>query len=93
MSGITVMAWCREHGIFPSTYYHRQRKAFEVVSAKQEVCFIEVPVMQSAESFGEAVASARCKDISIDIYFGADSETLKSVFEALRTLIAIASST
>lgn len=42
MSGMTVMAWRRECGISPSTYYHRQRKVFEVVSAKQEVCFAEV---------------------------------------------------
>ncbi len=84
MSGMTVMAWCREHGISPSTFYHRQRKVFEVVGAKQEVCFTEVPVMPSAESSGSAVASVRCGDMSIDIYSGADSETLKAVFETLK---------
>lgn len=40
--------------------------------------------MPSAESSGAAVASVSCKDMRINIYSGADSETLKAVFEALR---------
>ena len=83
-SGMTVTEWCHEHGIAVSTYYHRQRKFFEVVAANQEVCFTEVPVMPSAESSGSAVASVRCGGMSVEVYSGADSETLKAVFEALR---------
>lgn len=83
-SGMTE-EWCREHGISESTYYNRQQKIFEVVSANQEVCFTEVLVMQPIKSNSMAVALVQCGDISIDIYSGAGKETLKSIFGTLKS--------
>lgn len=83
-SGMTVTAWCQEHGISASTYYHRQRKVYEVVSANQEVRFAQVPVMPEHTS-NSAVASVQYGDANIEVYQGADSKTLRTIFEALKS--------
>lgn len=41
--------------------------------------------MKSVESDNAAIAVVRCKDMSIDIYAGADGETLKSIFGAIKS--------
>ena len=34
-SGLTVKQWCVEHLISPQTYYHWQRRLFDIVKTQQ----------------------------------------------------------
>ncbi len=81
-SGQRVSKWCAEHDIPVSAYYSRQRKVFRAVSAENEVCFAEIPVRPANAG---TVASIQCGELRVDIYAGAEAETIESIIRVLRS--------
>ena len=81
-SGQQVSKWCEEHGIPVSTYYSWQRKVFKAVSAKNEVCFTEIPVRPIN---ADIAASIQCGELQVDIHTGADAETIQTIIRALKS--------
>lgn len=81
-SGQRVSEWCGEHGIPISTYYSWQRKVYLAAVSENEVCFTEVPVRLAAV---EIAASVQCGELRVDIYMGADPETIQAIIRALKS--------
>ena len=84
-SGQTVSEWCSENGIAVSTYYVWQRKVFEAVTAKAEVCFAEVPVYSSAAAMSSTAAVLRAGDLTIELCNGADAATIRAIIQAIES--------
>ncbi len=82
-SGLTVAQWCQENGIPTSTYYARQRKVFQAAAARQEPCFVKVPVGEAAAA-SNAAATIRLEGLSIDVYSGTDADTLRAILQAAK---------
>ena len=80
-SGQRVSEWCAEQGIPVSTYYSWQRKVFQAVTAKTEVCFAEIPARPAGSG---TVASIQSGELRIEIHAGADSETIRAIVQALK---------
>ena len=79
-SGISVKNWCRENGVSEKTYYDWQRRIFRGVQ--------EDPSPEFAELHGSgfrapAVASLEMAGVSVQVYAGADEQTLHALFRAL----------
>ena len=84
-SGQTVSQWCRENGVAVSTYFLWQRKVFQAVSEKAEVCFAEVPVY-SAESVASSTAVViHAGKLEIELYSGADAATIRAIIQAIQS--------
>lgn len=81
-SGQRVSEWCGEHGIAVSTYYSWQRKVFRAAVSEDEVCFAEVSV-RPAEV--ETAASIQCGELRVNIHAGADTETIRTIIQALKS--------
>lgn len=79
-SGLKVAEWCAEHDIPVSTYYKWQRKVFQAVTERQEVCFAEVPIATPLERIA---ATIRVRNLSVEIHAGADSATIQAIIQAL----------
>ncbi len=84
-SSLTVTQWCWENGISVSSYYYRQKQVFDAITESQKVCFKDAPVTQVTTRPGSAVASVQYSNASIEVYQGADSKTLRAIFEALKS--------
>ena len=87
-SSLTVTQWCRENGISVSSYYYRQKQVFDAIAENQKICFKEVtvaPVTQVTSQPSSAVALVQYANSSIEVYQGADSKTLRAIFEALKS--------
>ncbi len=82
-SGMTVHQWCKENGVPTSTYYGWQRKVFAAVTQAQEVCFAEVPVEERKQNVGGMVAAIAVGKHRIEVYSGADSDTLQEIIKAV----------
>ena len=78
-SGQSVKSWCRENGVSEQTYYKWQRKLLEELEA-QRVQFAAVPVPVS----NRAVAAVEYGAVRVEVYAGADSETLQALLRAVR---------
>lgn len=80
-SGQKVSEWCSEQGIAVSTYYNWQRKVYQTVTGEPEVCFTEI----SARPAGRGTAaSIKSGELRIEIYAGADAETIRAIIQALK---------
>lgn len=81
-SGRKVSDWCAEQGIPVSTYYSWQRKVYQAVTAEPEVCFTEISARPAGR---ETAAKVQWGELQVDIYVGADGETIRAIIEALKT--------
>ena len=79
-SGLKVAEWCAENEIAVSTYYSWQRKVFQAVTDREEICFVEVPVTAPVS---KTTATIRMRDIRIEIHSGADAATIRAMIQAL----------
>ena len=81
-SGLTVVQWCQENGIAVSTYFSWQRKVFQALKEVQKITFAEVPVMEASPFPGHVVASLEISGVQIQVYEGADTNTLQALLQA-----------
>ena len=87
---ITVKQWCKEHGITPSTYYRWERevlsKAKETEQSSSIVSFAAIPIRElPSRNSSERIATFRYRELSLDVYSGAEAETLSLLLEVLRS--------
>ena len=92
-SGISVKKWCEERGIDRKTYYRWEKeilaKASQQLAVREQTdvpAFIEVREGARSERVREGAVAARLHTAvgELDIYVGADRETLRAVVEALK---------
>ena len=92
-SGMSVKKWCEERGIDRKTYYRWEKEILAKTSQELAVreqmdipAFIEVREGPRFERIREGAVAARLHTAlgSLDIYAGADRETLRAVVEALK---------
>ena len=84
-SGLTVVQWCQENGIAVSTYFSWQRKVFQALKEVQEVTFAELPVMEASPFPRHVVASLEISGVQIQVYEGADTNTLQALLQAAKS--------
>ena len=84
-SGLTVGQWCEKNGIAVSTYFSWQRRVFQTVKEVRQAIFAEVPVLEDFHPIGHVVASEEVGGVRMQIYEGADKNTLQAVFEAVKS--------
>ena len=84
-SGLTVVQWCQENGIAVSTYFSWQRKVFQALKEVQEVTFAEVPVLEYSQPSWHVAASVEVSGIQIQVYEGADTNTLQALLQAAKS--------
>ena len=98
-SGKTIKVWCDENGVNVKTYYHWQKKVCletcrdietiqksmpEVLPKKEKIIFAELNIPRN--NVGKIAVSIKRDNMNINVYSGADSSTVETVFAALRTL-------
>ena len=92
-SGMSVKKWCEERKIDRKTYYRWEKeilaKASQQLAMREQIdipAFIEVRAGPRSERIREGAVAARLYTAlgSLDIYVGADRETLRAVVEALK---------
>ena len=76
-----VSEWCSERGIPVSTYYSWQRKVFQAVTTEAEVCFTEISARPAGRGTAASIESG---ELRIEIYAGADVETVRAIIQALK---------
>ena len=84
-SGQTVSQWCRENGVAISTYYLWQRRVFQAVSERAEVCFAEVPVYSTVLTVGSTAAVIHTGEVKIELCCGADTATIRAIIQAIQS--------
>lgn len=84
-SGLTVVQWCQENGIAVSTYFSWQRKVFQALKEVQKITFAEVPVMEASPFPGHVAASLEISGVQIQVYEGADKNTLQALLQAAKS--------
>lgn len=84
-SGLTVVQWCQENGIAVSTYFSWQRKVFQALKEGQKITFAEVPVMEASPFPRHVVASLEISGVQIQVYEGADKNTLQALLQAAKS--------
>lgn len=84
-SGLTVVQWCQENEIAVSTYFSWQRKVFQALKEVQEITFAEVPVLEYSQPSGHVAASVEVSGIQIQVYEGADKDTLQALLQAAKS--------
>ena len=84
-SGQTVSQWCKENGVAVSTYYVWQRKVFQTVSEKAEVCFAEVPVYTAVSAASSTAAVIHAGKLEIELCSGADAATIRAIIQAIQS--------
>lgn len=82
---VSVVQWCQENGIAVSTYFSWQRKVFQTLKEVQKVTFSEVPAIEASPFPGHVVASLKVRGIQIQIYEGADKNTLQALLQAAKS--------
>ena len=92
-SGMSVKKWCEERRIDRKTYYRWEKeilaKASQQLAVREQTdipAFIEVQEEPRSERARESAVAARLYTAlgKLDIYAGADLETLRAVLEALK---------
>ena len=89
-SGLSVRAWCKEHGVSKETYYRWERELLTGVRRNgtppsTAVTFAELPApKQVSRNVAERCATLHTDNASLDIYSGCDAEQLKILVELLR---------
>ena len=84
-SGQTVSQWCRENGVAIATYYLWQRRVFQAVSERAEVCFAEVPVYSTAPTVGNTAAVIHAGGLKIELCSGANTATIRAIIQAIQS--------
>ena len=84
-SGLPVGQWCQENGIAVSTYFAWQRRVFETLKEIQEVTFAEMPVMECCHPSGQVAASLEISGVRVQVYKGADKNTLQALLQAAKS--------
>ena len=92
-SGMNVKKWCEEQRIARKTYYRWERellaKASQQLAVREQTdipAFVEVREGPRSERIREGAVAARLNTAlgSLDVYVGADRETLRAEVEALK---------
>lgn len=93
-SGMTVSAWCAEHGISTKTYYYRLRRVCDAIpektkpeklpltSSEEEPTFAEVTPADRIVKRGAAII-VRLGNAEIQIRNGAEPGTIEAALRAL----------
>ena len=84
-SGLAEVQWCQENGIAVSTYFSWQRKVFQALKEVQKITFAEVPVLEYSQPSGHVVASLEISGVQIQVYEGADTNTLQALLQAAKS--------
>ena len=85
-SGLSVREWCRDNEISEKTYYYWQKKLYQqMVCTAEQVSFAEIPRAVQTDRCGEVTAKISMPGASVEIYPGADAETIRGIIEALRS--------
>ena len=84
-SGLTVVQWCQENGIAVSTYFSWQKKVFQALKEVHEITFAEVPVLEYSQPSWHVAASVEVSGIQIQVYEGADTNTLQALLQAAKS--------
>ena len=84
-SGQTVSQWCRENRVAISTYFLWQRRVFQAVSKRAEVCFAEIPVYSTAPTVGNPAAVIHAGELKIELCSGADTATIRAIIQAIQS--------
>lgn len=82
-SGKPVQRWCAENGINHKTYYYWQHKVFGIAKENHGQQFVEMPAVSKA-SRGTAIAGITVAGTKVEIYSGADEETLGALLRVLQ---------
>ena len=85
-SGLTVGQWCEENGIAVSTCFSWQRRVFQAVKEVRQAIFAEAPVPEGFHPIGHVIASVDVSGVRMQIYEGADKNTLQAIFQAMKSL-------
>lgn len=83
-SGMPVRKWCEAHSVPVSTYYTRQRRVFQAVTASAEPQFVELSGPESKSECHTVIARVRTAGYEVDLYTGADAVMAKAILEAMR---------
>ena len=81
-SGQGVKSWCRENHICEATYYKWQRKVFELIQT-QQVHFAEIT--PQPQPGGNIAVTVRVAGAEVEIYSGADAQTVELVLRVLKS--------
>ncbi len=81
-SGLSVRQWCSENGLSTKTYYYWQRKLFQL-TVQPEPQFAEIE--PHARASGAIAAAVHAGSVRVDVYNGADAETLAALVRAIRS--------
>ena len=84
-SGQTASQWCKENGVAVSTYFSWQRKVFQAVTEKAEVCFAAVPVYARERTVSGTAAVIHTGRVKIEVCSGADAATIQAIIQAIET--------
>ena len=79
-SGTSVKSWCRENGVSEKTYYYWQRRIFKLAQEQQTPEFAE---LHGPRFHTPAVALLEIAGVSVQVYAGADEQTLRALVRAL----------
>lgn len=94
-SGKTVVQWCKEAGIATVTYYRWEREVLEkagsellIPDERENGEFVELSIVPTklavAEKQERVTARLRTRQGELEIYAGADVETLTAVLRAIK---------
>ena len=82
-SGMPVRKWCEAHSIPVSTYYTRQRRVFQAVTASAAPQFVELEEPEAKAENHAVIARVRTAAYEVDLYAGADTAITKAILEAM----------
>jgi len=93
-SGMTVSAWCKEHGVSIKTYYYRLKRLCEAIPEQAKPDNLPLPSGEAEPLFAEvtpaertkrssAVINIRLGNTQVEIYNGADAVTIETALRAL----------
>ena len=97
-SGMSVKRWCDENGTTTKTYYSWQRKVFAFMVEQQRLqleeptasmgnCFVELPAHceNVQRPPADLIAHVQIGDAAVDLYAGANADTVKAICQALKS--------
>ncbi len=86
-SGMQVKTWCQAHGVSKKTYYYWQRRVLGLSQNEKDdepkPEFAEVPLRLPSRS-STVVAFLEIAGVSVQVFAGADEQTLCALLRALK---------
>lgn len=79
-SGTSVKSWCRENGVSEKTYSYWQKRINTPAREQQAPEFAE---LHSPHFRSSVVASMEIAGVGVQVYAGADEQTLRALLRAL----------